>query len=282
MLIAQITDIHLGFDPDNPREFNRQRLDRTLAEIVSLDPQPDLLFATGDLIDRGDEQSYHRLQEAFSVLPFPVHMCLGNHDMRFNFRKVFGDDGFHDDYLQYEIVADGLRFLVLDTLEEGRHGGAFCQARANWLNARLAEKSNMPTIIVQHHPPVEVGIAWMNTHPREPWVARLSECLKDRDNVIAMMCGHVHRPIMSKWEGMALSVCPSTAPQVALNLKPIDPEAPDNRDMIIAAPPAYALHWWNGRELISHFNTAEEHEMLARYDAKMQPLVRSLIAERPK
>ena len=27
MLIAQITDIHLGFDPDNPAEFNRKRLD---------------------------------------------------------------------------------------------------------------------------------------------------------------------------------------------------------------------------------------------------------------
>ena len=26
MLVAQITDIHLGFDPDNPAEFNRKRL----------------------------------------------------------------------------------------------------------------------------------------------------------------------------------------------------------------------------------------------------------------
>ena len=28
MLMAQITDIHLGFDPDNPAEFNRKRLDQ--------------------------------------------------------------------------------------------------------------------------------------------------------------------------------------------------------------------------------------------------------------
>jgi hypothetical protein len=27
MLVAQITDIHLGFEPDTPGEFNRQRLD---------------------------------------------------------------------------------------------------------------------------------------------------------------------------------------------------------------------------------------------------------------
>ena len=31
MLIAQITDIHLGFEPDNPDELNRQRLDTDAA-----------------------------------------------------------------------------------------------------------------------------------------------------------------------------------------------------------------------------------------------------------
>ena len=51
MLIAQITDIHLGFDRDNPREFNRQRLDRTLEALCALEPLPDLLIATGDIAD---------------------------------------------------------------------------------------------------------------------------------------------------------------------------------------------------------------------------------------
>lgn len=281
MLIAQITDIHLGFDPENPQEFNRQRLDRTLQELSALEPRPDILLATGDLIDRGDAQSYSRLKEAFSQCPFPVHMCMGNHDERFNFRKVFPEIPFTDGYLQYELNEGPLRFLVLDTLEEGRHGGAFCEKRAQWLDARLAEKKDVPTIIVQHHPPVEVGIEWMNTHPREPWVQRLSGCLSGHANIVAMLCGHVHRPIMSSWENITLSVCPSTAPQVALDLRPIDPESPDHRDMIIADPPGYALHWWNGRELVSHFNTAEDHETLASYDERMQPLVRSLIAERP-
>ncbi len=282
MLIAQITDIHLGFDPDNPREFNRIRLDRTLAQLVHMEPRPDLLLATGDLVDRGDEKSYRHLKDAFSGLPFPVHMCLGNHDSRANFRKVFAGANFHGDHLQYEIAVGPLRLLVLDTLEEGRHGGAFDDVRAEWLNTRLSEKIDMPTIIVQHHPPVEVGIAWMNTDPREPWVARLAACLQGRDNVIAMLCGHVHRPIMSHWQGMAISICPATAPQVALNLNTIDPANPDNRDMIIADPPGYALHWWNGRELVSHFGAAEENETLARYDERMQLLVSRLVAERPK
>jgi hypothetical protein len=68
---------------------------------------------------------------------------------------------------------------------------------------------------------------------------------------------------------------------VALDLAPIDPDVPDTRAMIIADPPAYALHKWNGRELVSHFDTADEHVMLAKFDNKMQPLVKALIAERP-
>jgi len=48
MLIAQITDIHLGFDPANPDEFNRLRLDATLAALAELEPRPDLLLVTGE------------------------------------------------------------------------------------------------------------------------------------------------------------------------------------------------------------------------------------------
>jgi len=281
MLIAQITDIHLGFEPDTPGEFNRQRLDRTVAALRALDPLPDLLLATGDLIDRGDTESYERLREALSSLPFPVHMALGNHDDRANFQAVFPEYDYVDGFLQYVIDTPALRLLVLDTLEEGRHGGAYCETRAAWLKARLDEAPDRRTLIVQHHPPVEVGIPWMNTDPAEPWVERLGECLRGRKNVIGLICGHIHRAITTHWEDLVVATCPSTAPQVALDLRPIDPASPDQRELIIADPPGYALHWWNGRELITHWNTAEDHAVLARYDANLQGMIQHMLSERP-
>src|SRR3546814_6377909 len=42
-----------------------------------------------------------------------------------------------------------LRFIILDTLEEGRHGGAFCDVRARWLADRVAEALDRPTVIVR-------------------------------------------------------------------------------------------------------------------------------------
>lgn len=281
MLIGQITDIHLGFDPDNPAEFNRKRLDVVLRHLCEPHNRPDLLLATGDLVDRGDAESYRRLRNALSACPFPVWPCLGNHDMRANFIAQFPEIPVVDGFVQYEVDTGPLRFLILDTLEEGRHGGSFCETRAAWLAARLTEKTEKSTVIVMHHPPVEVGIEWMNTHPEEAWVTRFAETIAGKPQVKGLICGHLHRPIVAAWNGTTVMICPSTAPQVALDLAAIDPDKPDNRPMIVADPPAYALHRWNGRELVSHFDTADEHVMLAKYDASMQPLVRALMAERP-
>ncbi|GAA0473723.1 phosphodiesterase [Parasphingorhabdus litoris] len=282
MILAQVTDIHLGFDPDNPTEFNRKRLDQALKVLCEMTPRPDVLLATGDLVDRGDQDSYMRLEEAFADLPFPVYMCLGNHDLRAPFQKQFPDVPTADGFVQYEIDDGPLRLLFLDTLEEGRHGGAFCDVRAQWLTDRLAEKQDKPTLLIMHHPPVESGIAWMNTDPREPWVSTLADTIAGHDQVKGMITGHLHRNISTSFEGTSLSICASTAPQVAFDLEPIDPENPDGRNMIVADPPAIALHWWNGKQLVSHFETAEEHVMLARYDENLQPLVRALLAERPE
>jgi 3',5'-cyclic-AMP phosphodiesterase len=281
MLIAQVTDIHLGFEPDNPSEFNRKRLDQVIRQLVAMNPPPDLLLATGDLVDRGDSESYRRLRNALDVCPFPVWFCVGNHDVRDNFSAWYPEIPTVDGFVQYEVDTGALRLLFLDTLEEGRHGGAFCEVRAGWLASRLAEKPDMPTAIIMHHPPVEVGLEWMNTHPDEPWVERFASAIEGHKQIVGVICGHVHRPISVGWKGITVSICASSAPQVALDLSPIDPAKPDGRPMIIADPPAFALHRWNGRQLVSHFDTADEHVVLARYDAKMQGLVRSLLGERP-
>lgn len=281
MLIAQVTDIHLGFEPDNPSEFNRKRLDQVIRQLSAMKPQPDMLLATGDLVDRGDSDSYRRLRNALDGCPFPVWLCMGNHDDRENFAIWYPEIPTVHGFVQYEVETPELRLLFLDTLEDGRHGGAFCETRADWLKARLAEKPDTKTLIVMHHPPVEVGVEWMNTHPDEPWVARVADAVRGHSQIVGIVCGHLHRPITVGWLGTTIAICASTAPQVALDLGPIDPEKPDGRPMIIADPPAFALHRWNGRDFVSHFDTADDHVVLARFDKKMQNLVRSLLNERP-
>lgn len=281
MLVAQITDIHLGYDPGNPDEYNRQRLDRTLAVLKAMVPAPDLLLVTGDIADNGDDRiSYRRFAEAIADLPFRVCPVMGNHDSREIFREVFPDTADAGGYIQYAIDDLPVRILVLDTLEIGRHGGGYDEVRAAWLEARLAEAPGRPTMLALHHPPIETGLSWMTENPDAEWVRRLRPIVEAHPNIVAMVTGHLHRPIVTRWAGTALAVCPSTAPQVALDLEDMDAEHPDNRPMIVADRPYFALHYWNGDGLITHFDTVEDHEVLARFIPKRQGLIRLLNKER--
>jgi hypothetical protein len=95
-----------------------------------------------------------------------------------------------------------------------------------------------------------------------------------------MIAGHVHRPIATSFAGKPLVVCASTAPLVALDLEDIDPKHPDGRPLILADAPAFALHYWNGERLLSHFDGAGPHHVLASYDSNALPMIRDFLKER--
>jgi 3',5'-cyclic AMP phosphodiesterase CpdA len=280
MRIAQVTDVHLGFEPDNPHELNRRRLDATLATLAAMAPLPDLLLMTGDLADAGDDDlAYRRLKEATAGLPFPAFPLAGNHDGRAAFAAHF-PSCWRDGFAQYEIDAGPLRILALDTMEEGRHGGAWCERRAAWLEARLAGQADRPTLLALHHPPIDSGLSWIGEDPDAAWVRRLEAVVGRHPQVVGLVAGHLHRPLVTRFAGAVLAVCAATAPELALDLAPIDPEAPDDRPLIVAEPPAFALHLWTGRALVTHFGRVADDPVLARFDARMQPLVRLLAEER--
>ena len=280
MLIAQVTDLHLGFQPDDPAELNRQRLDSVLARLQALNPPPDLLLATGDLTENGSTASYETLRAIADALPFPVHFALGNHDDRANFRAVFHNVPVTaSGHVQYAVTHGPLRIVVLDTLLAGQHGGAFDDVQAAWLDATLADDTR-PTILVLHHPPIETGNGWMTEDIAAPWVQRLAAVVRGHPHIIRMVSGHLHRAIVTGWHGTTLAVCPSTAPQVAIDFRSIDGNHPDGRDMIVAEPPGFAVHWWTGQDLVTHFGSGGDHPVLARYNARMQATVRQILAER--
>jgi len=283
MLIGQLTDIHIGFDKGNPEEHNMIRLRAALDKLVNGPNRPDLLLLTGDLTEDGNPADYARLVEAVSVCPFPVWPMVGNHDLREAVRAAFphcppSTDGF----LHYVLDHGALRLVVLDTLELGRHGGGFCEVRARWLTETLAAAPDKPTLIALHHPPFTAGIPWMDTDPREPWVARLAATLKGHGQVKGLIAGHLHRTILSHWEDLPVLVCPSTAPAVGLDLTPIDADVPDNRVLITDEPPGYCLHLWNGKDVVTHFEYAGNYRVFARFDTGLQGMIREMVGERPE
>jgi 3',5'-cyclic AMP phosphodiesterase CpdA len=280
MLVAQVTDIHLGFQPDDPAEMNRKRFDDVIATLLAMNPQPSLLLATGDLTENGTIAAYQTLKSITDRLPFPVYFALGNHDVRANFRAVFPDVPVTaSGHVQYAVTHGPLRFVVLDTLAEGQHGGALSAEQAQWLDETLAQDGR-PTVLVLHHPPIETGNGWMTEDLDAPWVQRLAAVVHRHPQVIRMITGHLHRAIVTGWHGTTLAVCPSSAPQVAIDFRSIDPADPDGRDMIVAEAPGFAVHWWTGQDLVTHYGSGGDHPVLARYNSRMQATVQHIVAER--
>lgn len=283
LLIAQITDVHVGFHRAEMGDPNLERFRQILERLVEGPDVPDVLLLTGDLTEHGDPESYAALTGAIEEanLPFPVWAIPGNHDKRAPFADAFPQVPQGGALANYALEFDGLRVLMVDSLHEGRHGGGFCEERQAWLSAQLSAHPDTPTLVVIHHPPLPLGIAWMDPEHEEPWIDRFAAAIAGHNQIRAIISGHLHRPISSSFNGVPVSVCPSSAAGLALDLRPIDPKKPDGRALIIDDLAGFALHRWDGRILASHYADAPDPPTLARYDEKLQPMIVQLSSEAP-
>lgn len=276
-----MTDIHIGFDPDaKPEELNRIRFRKTLDRVLASPNPIDMLVLSGDLTDRGDRDSFEKAAALLAVCPFPVYPMVGNHDTRAQLLNAFPDTPTHGGFIHYAVEREGLRIIFLDTLEPGRHGGAFCEERQRWLAAELAAHRATPTLIFMHHPPVVAGIGWMDPGSDEAWIQRFGAAVGGHSQIIGIHCGHLHRPIHAMFNGIPVSVTGSVAPLVAMDLRIIDPAVPDRRDLITTEAPSYALHRWEDGSLVSHYEAVDDWAVLASYGETLQPMIREMFAER--
>ncbi|WP_110685037.1 phosphodiesterase [Salinicola aestuarinus] len=249
MLIAQLTDPHLR--QPGQKAYRVVETDRYLTPAVAalnaLEPRPDVVLITGDVTDFGRPAEYAALAERLAPLEIPWYLIPGNHDDRAAMREAFSDHTYLGEtgFLHYVIERFPLRLIGLDTLVPGEGRGELCQARLDWLAARLAEQPERPTLIFMHHPPFATGIAHMDAQGLTGAQA-LETLIRGYPNVERILCGHVHRTIFRRFGGTIASCCPSNAHQVALDLREGGPSA------FVMEPPGYQLHLWRDGELITH------------------------------
>jgi Icc protein len=250
MLIAQITDFHIRV----PGKLAYRRVDtaaclsRCVAQLMRLDPLPDIVLATGDLVDSGQLAEYRHVRELLAPLTMPVYLIPGNHDERSALRNEFSDHAYlprDAAFLQYAVDAGPLRLIALDTVVPRQDGGTLCEERLAWLADRLDEARNKPAVIFMHHPPFATGIGFMDEAGLDD-VNGLARIVARHPQIERILCGHLHRSIQARFHGALASTCPSTAHQVALDLRR---DAPST---FVMEPPGYQLHYWNGGGLVTH------------------------------
>ena len=251
MLIAQISDLHItapgvlsaGVDTAGT-------LGRCVRDIARMDPQPDLVLATGDLVEEGTPAEYRRLRGLLAPLAMPVYVIAGNHDDRSALRSAFADHAYlpsGEGPIHYALEGHELGLIALDTTIPGAAGGALDEPQCAWFEAIVRRGADRTFLVFMHHPPIMTGIRCMDEIALEPRsAARLGYIVARQPHVERIVCGHVHRGIQARWNGTLVSICPSTAYQGVLNLRG------DDFDAATREPPAYQLHYWNGMELVTH------------------------------
>ena len=252
MLVCQISDLHIKA----PGKLSYRQVDcaamlsRCVDEILRLPQRPDVVLATGDLVDFGRPDEYAHLRQLLAPLPMPVYLMPGNHDERGALREAFPEHVYlrqWQPFVQYAIEDWPLRIVALDSVIPGQSGGELCEERLAWLERTLAAQPGKPTLVAVHHPPFPTLIGHMDTQGLSRGREGLAAVIARHPQVERLLCGHIHRPIQVRFAGTLASTCPSPAHQVALDL------SPDARSAFRMEPPGFQLHaWQEGFGVVSH------------------------------
>ena len=234
-----MTDIHImkpgrkiiGLDPS-------ERFQACLAHAAQNHSDADALILMGDLVHHGIAEQYAQFKSLLIDLPWPVHMTIGNHDIRETFQAAFPDAPKDENgFVQHSIQVGDHTLLILDTNDpttEPYHGGNLCEDRLSWLSAQLAGKSRGSVVIAMHHPPFTTGFPGMDDIGLQNREA-FNRIVAESPAVAMVMAGHVHRTIWGIAGGKPCAVLKSPCHQMPMELD----EA--NSTLSIDEPGAYGV-----------------------------------------
>ena len=185
MLIAQISDLHLG------PQFVSNSFDQAVKEIRML--KPDVVVASGDFTENGLLREFQLAAEKMQQLSdFPIITVPGNHDYRSTgyliYKEVFGEKPTFE--------SGSVVFLNVGTARPDRDEGEVGHRQDLWLGESLRKNRNKVMIIVMHHHVVPVP----DTGTDRITIVDAGDILRTlfvaQANLV--LCGHRHRPWMWK------------------------------------------------------------------------------------
>jgi Icc protein len=245
MLIAHLSDPHITTGPLGGQPAAGLQL--ALARVMALDPLPDCVVITGDLVDHGRPDEYEALRDIVGDFPLPLHLVTGNHDNRETLLDAFGGSPLLGESMEayYTVEYPQATIVALDSNIPGSPAGRLGEAQLGWLDAVLDRRPDVPALLGVHHPPLAVGIPFLDGMRLQDEDG-LEEVIGARPNVVRVMAGHVHRPVTAAFAGTVLTVAPSTYRQTGLHMSSEEPPG------YLDEPTGFLLHVLDGTNCITH------------------------------
>lgn len=245
MLLAHLSDPHLATGPLSAEPASG--LFAALGRMLALEPRPDCVLISGDLADHGRLDEYAALREILAGVPIPVHLMAGNHDDRVALLEAFAGTAYlgGSEQAHYSVDYPEATLVVLDSLEPGRGGGRLGAAQLAWLDQELSRRPGVPTFIGVHHPPIPIGIPFLDSIGLDDGSA-LAEVVRVHPQVVRVLSGHVHRPVTAAFAGTIMTTAPSTYRQSSLTI------LADRPIGYLIEPTGFLLHQLSDTGCVTH------------------------------
>jgi len=249
--IIQISDPHIV--PDGQLAYNRVDTAKPLMECVETINRmlPEIgpvetAVVTGDLTDFGTAEEYQRFQNIMAPLAIPYRIIPGNHDDRDAIRESFSDQDWvpKSGPINWATEFSGLALIGLDTTVHGEPYGHLEDVSLTFLDEKLRQLKTKSSLVAVHHPPILTGKEKMDENNlRES--ARLKEILSAYQGEVRLICGHIHRNIVSLFGSIVCQIAPGTSHAVAMN------QQTNIQNCLTKEPGAFLLHEIRGG-IVSH------------------------------
>jgi len=239
LTIAQASDFHICSNGKFAYEVSDtvKGLKNFIKHINKLSFSIDLLCITGDLSDDGTISSYEIVKKSLSVLTIPYYIIPGNHDNKKNMASVFNEHKYLKNYIDNRIfhsfTINNIKIILLDSVSPGDPHGSLTDGILKAMEDELDTNKN--SLVFLHQPPFPSGIGFMDNQPyfnRD----KLLNILRKAENLLLVGCGHIHRAMFSRKDGVNFSLAPSIAMQLDLNLNDTAPG-----DFVLETP-GYLIH----------------------------------------
>ncbi|NLG52029.1 MAG: hypothetical protein GX552_18125 [Chloroflexi bacterium] len=167
---------------------------------------PDVIVLAGDIVN-GEEAhiqgEYQAVREiVLDRLPMPVLPCPGNHETRQGaddprlqgaYEETFGAGWFN-----YVFTLAGFGFIVVDTGDAHHIRDERTAARNAFVGRALERLRGMPVFVVTHVPliamreqePLMASFGFSTWRVLDPGLREMVEA--HREQVVAVLCGHIH------------------------------------------------------------------------------------------
>jgi len=218
--LLQITDTHLFETPEGEQKGVNtcETLRAVVDDVAAHHPDFDALLLTGDLSQDETPESYELLKRVLQpIRNAPMHAIPGNHDnLQYMEDHLTESERFR---VGTDAAIGSWRIVMLNSQIPGRVHGEV--GREQIARVREVVESTTGNIIVAlHHPPVEVGTAWLDAsrcHDGQELLAALAS-----PPVKAVVCGHVHQRYEGSHQGVAVLATPSTCVQFTPGVEEFD------------------------------------------------------------